>query len=432
MFRLSSLIISGLASVAVLATLSDLAPAGSLRTLYRSAQQDEVIAPDQQSSGHYLQNDKVQEVVSAGSLRSQSRNDNPHMKHLVDAGARRSLQSNENCRDMETTTFLDETDTKRNCTWLAKQLSIPSAFDRLNRIYCGKLGGFLLTDYRTPLAAVVCPVTCNRECSWTDTDEVKCTDTSALVGSPNLEKKKKKCNWIKKSQKRLDRYCSKTEGVSSRGDAVCPRTCNKCGSFAVKITAAPTAEPSSKPSLELSEEPTAMISDAPSTLPTVDKSMVPSMMTSAVPSAKPSTRFSQSPSVSASAAPSLLFSDAPSIASSSSPSGKASSLPSAEPSSSPSTTVMPTPELTNMFDVRAAIRLEQCGTGTDRVPLYDFLNPKQLVPACDVCLGSIECQGADEDDADNGDVRCCRWTFGQICMEPGRYWSETLIERRCI
>lgn len=164
------------------------------------------------------------------------------------------------CSDVLTTTFLDVNDEKRNCTWLADQLS--TDFNRANLLYCGKAGGFVLKEYRTPLAAVVCPVTCTRPCTY---EESTCKDSSALVGSSATgKKKKKKCNWIKKRATRIARYCSVEEGVRSRGDAACPKTCGKCGQLSASaMTEAPSNAPSAFPTVSASP------SSNPTAFPTV-------------------------------------------------------------------------------------------------------------------------------------------------------------------
>mmetsp|Transcript_13462 Transcript_13462/g.29813 ORF Transcript_13462/g.29813 Transcript_13462/m.29813 type:complete len:512 (-) Transcript_13462:1464-2999(-) len=282
------------------------------------------------------------------------------------------------CLDMTTTSFLDVTETKRNCTWLAEQLTVD--FDRSNQLYCGKMGAFPLSGkVRTPLAAVVCPVTCGLPCSY---ESAACKDTSALVGKPSLVKKKKKCNWIKKSEKRLNRYCSLGEdGVRSRGDAACPKTCGKCGHSTVVLrqeetpvvqetTAAPSAGPSSVPSdmpsvaessvpssapsemdsSSPSAAPSPMPSDMPSIAESVSPSSEPSMMDSPSPSSSPSETPSETKSSSPSAAPTSTLSDAPSDIPTGSPSIEATAVPSVIPtavsSSIPSGIPSPSPSVT--------------------------------------------------------------------------------------
>ena len=147
----------------------------------------------------------------------------------------RSLQTD--CIDMTTTTFTDGNSVKRNCSWLADRIKK----DKTNSVmdtFCNQLPG-----YRLPLAAVICPATCGRPCpAFAD----KCRDTSAIIGRVAL-KKRKKCQWIAKSKRRLAKYCSAEEGIRSRGDAACPKTCGKCGQSIVKAVDATPSPPTPRP-----------------------------------------------------------------------------------------------------------------------------------------------------------------------------------------
>lgn len=401
----------------------------------------------------------------------------------------RSLQERPICQDMFTTTFLDDNDVNRNCTWLAEKLS--ADFDRANRQYCGRVGGMVLTDYRTPLAAVLCPVTCGRDCSYTP---ATCKDTSAIVGKPSLVKKKKKCKWIKKSQKRLKRYCSEEDGVRSRGDAACPKTCGKCGQSTVLLeTPAPTATPSLRPSdvpskivsnvpsasptdssssypssyptnmpsdrespspsNELtstpsgqptvkqspspSNEPTSMPSDqptvkqssSPSTAASEHPTVIESSNPSAMPSYQPSLRRSQSPSSVPSAMPSVTASSPPSLAPSAPPTKQPTEQPTKQPTEQP--TEQPTPKPTRLPTAPPTYNLAERAAerleqcGDEKIASYDFQNVPPIEAQCDVCVSTKECR--------DGDATCCRWTFAQLCIDKiERYWSEKQIQARCI
>ena len=131
------------------------------------------------------------------------------------------------CADMASQTFTDENGAKRDCAWLADQIRTNDAeseseSESARTTFCTPPPG-----YRTPLAAVICPATCGVPCPSL---EDKCRDTSAIVGNVALSKKRKKCSWIAKRERRLAKYCSRGEGgVRTRADAACPKTCGKCG-----------------------------------------------------------------------------------------------------------------------------------------------------------------------------------------------------------
>jgi len=179
-----------------------------------------------------------------------------HVQTLLQAPAVRSLQDAQ-CSDMDWQTFTDEYGDKRDCAWLADQLRNNSEYARTE--YCTPPPG-----YRLPLSAVICPVTCGIPCpSLAD----KCRDTSAIIGRVAL-RKRKKCSWIAKGEKRLARYCSRGEvGIRTRADAACPRTCRKCGQ-GMWTTATPTTSPTKSPSVRPTKSPSARPTKSPSRTPT--------------------------------------------------------------------------------------------------------------------------------------------------------------------
>lgn len=134
-------------------------------------------------------------------------------------GSRSSWKENS---DLTTTSFVDKTGIKRDCSWLSDQIQQArglggDAATDVFSVYCSPPDG-----YRLPLAAVICPSTCNLPAP------TECRDTNALVGNPLIGKKKKKCKWIAKSDVKLAKYCSTEPGIRSRADAACPMTCGKC------------------------------------------------------------------------------------------------------------------------------------------------------------------------------------------------------------
>ena len=370
---------------------------------------------------------------------------------LPSAEEQTARQAVETCADVLTATFFDANEEKRDCRWLADQLD--RDYDRANLQYCGMLGAQPLVGYRQPLAAVLCPATCGLSCTYaSDT----CRDSSALIGIPSVLKKKKKCGWIKKSAKRIARYCSAEEGVRTRGDAACPRTCGKCGQLSASVmTEGPSSAPSAVPTVSArpssnptgapvtsapSDKPSVMASDVPSLMPTASASATPTLshspssspsdMPSAKPSASPTKMPSDTPSVHPSVNPSALPSESPSKSPSSSPSNEPSGMPSQRPSHTPTVqptakpTRTPTSRPTYDLDQRAQVRLAECGNA--KIATYDFENLPTITATCNVCVSSDEC-------ADNGKgVSCCKYTFAQLCMEAGRYWSEKQIEQRCL
>ena len=408
--------------------------------------------------------------------------------HLQD----RSLHDGPLCTDMVTATFLDESEIKRNCTWLSQQLSLN--FDRANHLYCGKVGNFPLPGkVRTPLAAVLCPETCTLPCGYTSTT---CKDTSALISKPSLEKKRKKCKWIKKSKKRLNRYCSlDEEGVRTRGDAACPKTCGTCGqsTFVVAAppvpmppSAAPSSLPSAMPSAVVSGtpsgEPSAVgsstrpstvpsdaptvdessspsatpnvaVSDAPSHIPTVRGSSSPSRMPtllqsdtptervssfpSSIPSKNPSVATTSNPSSMPSYQPSFRRGDSPSampsmaptVTSSNSPSAKPTVTASATPSSAP--TEQPSPGPTEQPTLQPTPNWEQ--RSADRLAKCSYEKiPTYNFETFNTNINATcdVCMGTIE--CAENDARCCRLTFGQLCFDPTPYWNGRQIESWCI
>jgi len=176
--------------------------------------------------------------ADGSSLRSRNVSSNEQTIDVAaDANTRRSLQAG--CIDMTTTTFTDGNSVKRDCTWLADRIKEDTT-NAVMDTYCNQIPG-----YRLHLAAVVCPATCGRSCPALADN---CKDTSAIVGRVAL-KKRKKCSWIAKSERRLAKYCSTEAGIRSRGDAACPKTCGKCGQSIVKaavVTPSPVP-PTPKP-----------------------------------------------------------------------------------------------------------------------------------------------------------------------------------------
>ena len=322
-------------------------------------------------------------------------------------------QADTSCSDVLTATFFDENDEERDCTWLAEQLQGRN-YDRSNAIYCGMMGAQPLAGYRTPLAAVVCPVTCGRPCTY---ESSTCKDPSALVEPSSVLKKNKKCSWVAKNVQRIEKYCSAEEGVRTRGDAACPKTCGKCGQLSASVmTEAPSSSPSTVPTL----------SARPSSTPTI------APVTSA-PSAKPSVTASSEPSITASAEPSITASNEPSMTASDAPSFMPTTSPSATPTISHSPTDQPTAKPTRTptrrptydLEQRADDRNAQCGSAM--IETYDFDKFPTIDTVCDVCVSTSECAAAGD-----GTVRCCKWTWGQVCLRVEGIWNEAQVEQRCL
>ena len=198
-----------------------------------------------------------------------------HVQTLLQSPAVRSLQDAQ-CIDMTWQTFTDDKGEKRDCSWLAEQLQPNNNFETISPSnhnseaarakYCSPPSG-----YRLPLAATICPVTCGIPCpSLAD----KCTDTSAIIGRV-AQKKRKKCAWIAKSERRLAKYCSRGEaGIRTRADAACPKTCQKCGQ-GMMVTSKPTESPTERPTKSPTRNPTKSPTKAPSRSPTSSPTKAP-------------------------------------------------------------------------------------------------------------------------------------------------------------
>ena len=226
--------------------------------------------------------------------------------------------------------------------------------------------------------ATACPQSCGVCCEDDSTFEFP------LRNNPD---KIQNCTWIlrnkneDKTEKRIDRYCTKGENGTKPlythnnrtiRDA-CPKSCNFCfttvtpeptsgpttGPTPAPTGSAPTPaptpgvtqnptltiSPSESPSRPPSPMPSPFPSDVPSKEPSESPSGQPSMIPSDQPSKEPSESPSDQPSMIPSDAPSLLPSfdpsDAPSKEPSESPSLMPSSDPSDEPSSNPTKSIKP-------------------------------------------------------------------------------------------
>ena len=326
--------------------------------------------------------------------------------------AQEPRQADSSCSDILTTTFFDENEEERDCAWLADELA--RDYNRANLVYCGMMGARALVGYRTPLAAVVCPVTCGLPCTY---EESTCKDSSALVEPASVLKKNKKCGWVKKNVQRIEKYCSAEEGVRTRGDAACPKTCGKCGQLSASaMTEVPSSSPSTVPTMsaEPSSTPTmAPVTSTPSAKPSVTASSEPSV----TPSAEPSVTASNEPSVTASSVPSFMPTTSPSAA------PTLSHSPTAQPTATP--TKPPTTRPTYDLEQRSDDRNAQCGKA--KIDTYDFDSFPTIDAVCDVCVSSSECA-----EAGDGTVRCCKWTWGQVCMRVAGIWTEAQVEQRCL
>ena len=293
------------------------------------------------------------------------------------------------CSDVLTTTFFDENEEERDCTWLAEELS--NDYNRANLLYCGMVGTRSLVKRRTPLAAVLCPVTCSLPCTYESDD---CKDSSALVGLSSDEEKRKKCSWVEKSEQRVEEYCSAEEGVRTRADAACPKTCGKCG----QLSASTMTESSSTSS------PTVQTESASTTFEPTMAPVASKTTTTSEPTAAPVKPVTSSPTTAPSLAP------------------KPTLRPTAGKPKSP--TGPPTHDLGQ----REVDRQAQCGRS--KVLNYDFqkLDP---ITACDVCVATEECAAAGPD----GFIRCCKWSAfwtSQVCMNVEGIWSQKQIDERCV
>ena len=216
--------------------------------------------------------------ADGSSLRSRNVSSNEQMTDVAaDANNHRSLQAG--CIDMTTTTFTDGNSVKRDCAWLADRIKEDTTNATMDT-YCKRIPG-----YRLHLAAVVCPATCGRPCpALAD----KCKDTSAIVGRVAL-KKRKKCAWIAKSERRLAKYCSTETGIRSRGDAACPKTCGKCGQSIVRAAVATPSPPTPVPLTPKPPTPAPSTPKPPTSAPPTLKPPTPRPPTPKPPTPRPPT-----------------------------------------------------------------------------------------------------------------------------------------------